>query len=468
VRKRRYTQWTVSGFSTPSAVPESSRSPPALPFRQAAERRHMPTMAGLTDESDSAAAQSSRSPSNFPQPLLLADDLVGLAPLSSLAMSNLCLMSALPPIPCLGGWGSSVVFRSPELRQKALLELQQMDAVLDPVLFDVMTANTIYAQKAQLVTLKWREIVFIGRATALWALLCLSETPPADALRATWLLQAIAAAQALQPTALVRYLDTLHLVVQNFESVRGTFPLAFLHQLLSTLVLSALETSGHPAMMALVQDWRRMYGSRVDVDMFAPPGTNLITVRPAHPKFNDVSQLLLDLQTLVLKSVSVPDSLFPQTVLTLAAVGSTSRHRAVHRAQRPPLASPADRTVSFSSSPRAAGGSNAPRFLGRVPFHEGDAEHCWYCAGMLKTARAFFSDTAEKHATPAPARTADHSIRACRQFKSDMLNNARTFLKPIRAPRSFVAVIDFGDLPSESDPSGDSDSLPDGGCESLN
>jgi hypothetical protein len=46
------------------------------------------------------------------------------------------------------------------------------------------------------------------------------------------LLQAIAAAQNLQPSALVGYLDTLHLVVPNFESVRGTFPLAFLHQLL--------------------------------------------------------------------------------------------------------------------------------------------------------------------------------------------------------------------------------------------
>ena len=57
----------------------------------------------------------------------------------------------------------------------------------------------------------------LGRATALWVLLCLSETPPADTLRATWLLQAIAAAQALQPTDLVRYLDTLHLVVQNLS-----------------------------------------------------------------------------------------------------------------------------------------------------------------------------------------------------------------------------------------------------------
>ena len=56
-----------------------------------------------------------------------------------------------------------------------------MDAVLDP-----MGANPAYSHKAQLVNLKWREIVSIGCATALWALLqvCLSETPPADTLRA--------------------------------------------------------------------------------------------------------------------------------------------------------------------------------------------------------------------------------------------------------------------------------------------
>ena len=261
-------------------------------------------------------------------------------------------------------------------------------------------------------------------------------------------------------------------MVQNFESVRGTFPVAFLHQLLSTLVLSALETSGHAAMMALVQDWRRMYGSRVDVDMFASPGTNLITVRPAHAKFNDVSQLLLDLQTLVprLVAVPVPDSLSPQKALAFAAV--TSRHRASSRGQRQSLVSSDARVVSHPPSPRAAGAFNSPRFLGRVPFQDGDLENCWYCAGMIKTARAFFSDTAEKHAMPAPARTADHSIRTCRKFKTDMLDLARTFLKPVRTQRAFVAVVDFADLPSdsddESDHSGDSDSVHDGGSEFLN
>ena len=78
---------------------------------------------------------------------------------------------------------------------------------------------------------------------------------------------------------------------------------------------------------------------------------------------------------------------------------------------------------------------------------------------MLKTARAFFADTAEKHASPTPARTADHPIRSCRKFKSDMLELARTFLKPARSPRVLAAVVDFADLPSDSDLSADSDSV---------
>jgi hypothetical protein len=42
-------------------------------------------------------------------------------------------------------------------------------------------------------------------------------------------------------------------------------------------------------------------------------------------------------------------------------------------------------------------------FLGRVPFQDEDLDNCWNCAGMLKTACVFYSDTAEKHASPAPA-----------------------------------------------------------------
>ena len=66
---------------------------------------------------------------------------------------------------------------------------------------------------------------------------------------------------------------------------------------------------------------------------------------------------------------------------------------------------------------------------------------------MLKTARAFFSDTAEKHASPARARTADHPIRNRRKFKADMLELAKTFLKPVRSPKVFAAVVDFAVLP---------------------
>ena len=46
------------------------------------------------------------------------------------------------------------------------------------VLFDIIDRHSLDAQKSQLVTLKWRDIVFFGLATALWALLCLSETLP--------------------------------------------------------------------------------------------------------------------------------------------------------------------------------------------------------------------------------------------------------------------------------------------------
>jgi hypothetical protein len=88
-----------------------------------------------------------------------------------------------------------------------------------------MSSNSTDALNSQLVTLKWCEIVSIG-----WNL---SEKPPADMMHATWLIQAIAAAQILQPSYLVCYLDTFHLVVNSFESVCGTFSFAFLHQFFS-------------------------------------------------------------------------------------------------------------------------------------------------------------------------------------------------------------------------------------------
>jgi hypothetical protein len=95
-----------------------------------------------------------------------------------------------------------------------------MDSVFDAIFFDFIQRNLHNVQKAKLVTLKWREVVPIGRATALWALLSLSETPPPDTLHAGWLIQAIAAAaQNLKPAGFVQYLDTLHLVVENFAQV---------------------------------------------------------------------------------------------------------------------------------------------------------------------------------------------------------------------------------------------------------
>ncbi len=91
--------------------------------------------------------------------------------------------------------GPDLVFRTFALREKAALELQQMDAIHDPALIDLVASDCTYSQKAQLVALIWREIVSIGRATALWALLCLPEIPPADKIQATWLLCTI----GLQP-----------------------------------------------------------------------------------------------------------------------------------------------------------------------------------------------------------------------------------------------------------------------------
>ena len=94
-----------------------------------------------------------------------------------------------------------------------------------------------------------------------------------------------------------------------------------LRQLLSSsaLVLSALMESAQPALIALVRDWRRQYGAHIDVDMFAPPGANHITIRSAHPKFTyaKVSQFLLDSQTLIL--VSVPASVVSPKLLAVAA-----------------------------------------------------------------------------------------------------------------------------------------------------
>ena len=100
---------------------------------------------------------------------------------------------------------------------------------------------------------------------------------------------------------------------------------------------------------------------------------------------------------------------------------------------------------------------SAPRFLGSVPQGPQDDVRCWYCAGMLKTARQYFGDTADMHAPASPARTAEHPFLSCRHFKSAMLLLAKTFLRgPTSHVRTFAAAVDFGMLPSEGSAS-DSD-----------
>ncbi len=98
----------------------------------------------------------------------------------------------------------------------------------------------------------------------------------------------------------------------------------------------------------------------------------------------------------------------------------------------------------------------------------GDLDNRWYCTGLLKNASTFFPDTDEKHFSPAPAQTADHPILSCRKLKPDMFGLARKFLKLVRTPKAFAAVIDFADLPSDSEQSGDSDYIPSCEPESLN
>ena len=50
-------------------------------------------------------------------------------------------VAGLYPVRVLGGWGDSLIFRSPTLRTTAITELQQMDAVFDSTLFDIFEQN---------------------------------------------------------------------------------------------------------------------------------------------------------------------------------------------------------------------------------------------------------------------------------------------------------------------------------------
>lgn len=82
---------------------------------------------------------------------------------------------------------------------------------------------------------------------------------------------------------------------------------------------------------------------------------------------------------------------------------------------------------------------------------------------MLKTARQYFVDTADKHAPASSVPTAEHPFLTCRRFKDAMLLQAKTFLKGSTV-RTFAAAVDFGELStddsaSDHDSHGDSQSL---------
>ena len=478
VLQKRHVQWTVARNlqqSQSTMSPRPRTPPPARVTRPAVPS--VPRDAGGRFRARSAEELDAYSFAAARDALEQLDPSVSPVSGGNLSGVNrefLLSVAGLYPVPVLGGWGDSLVFRSPSLRTKAITELQQMDAVFDSTLFDIIERNSLYVQKAHLVTLKWREVVPIGRATALWALLSLSETPPADTLRAGWLIKAIAAAQDLKPAGLVPYIDTLHLVVENFDQVRGEFPVEFLHQLLSTLVLYTLERSGDPGLQSLVQNWRRQYGARVDVDMFAKAtlGKALISLRPAHAKFSDISQILLDLQILV-GSPSVGLSGVPEAQPLHSFAALTPHSPRVSRKARID-----DRPGALGArhlgDEHPGGGHRAdrrdfksgPRFLGSVPQGPHDAIRCWYCAGMLKTARQFFVDTVDKHAPVSPVRTAEHPFLQCRYFKGEMLVIAKTVFKGSGAPpRVFPALVDFGALSSSESDSHDECSI---GEKSLN
>jgi hypothetical protein len=150
VRLQQYSQWSTDLLAGPVLeTPQSRsarhsrsvpRSPPGLPPSMGAGHHRIVGMATLSDESDLDAQQylASHSGSSF-----LLDHRSDASPpvtsfLSSTDLRFLDSSSALPPIPCLGGWGPGPLFRSSGHREMAISEMQQMDAVLDPVLFDLM------------------------------------------------------------------------------------------------------------------------------------------------------------------------------------------------------------------------------------------------------------------------------------------------------------------------------------------
>ena len=80
--------------------------------------------------------------------------------------------ASLPAVPYLGGFGEYCWFRTPEDLLRIHSELQQLDSIMDPLLFAAVAQNAHYHQKAQLVTNQWRHICWFGRATFLSAVAC--------------------------------------------------------------------------------------------------------------------------------------------------------------------------------------------------------------------------------------------------------------------------------------------------------
>ena len=139
-------------------------------------------------------------------------------------------------------------------------------------------------------------------------------------------------------------------------------------------------------------------------------GKPLITIRPAHSKFSDISQILLDLQAIIgSPSSSLHIGSDIPKVLSFAAITPTSP-RVARRGR-----------LDGRPDHRSVVRSGIPRFMGSVPQGPQDDVRCWYCAGLLKTARQLFADTADKNAPVSSVRTAKHPFVHCQKFKADMV-----------------------------------------------
>ena len=434
---KQHKDWTParSQTSSASALPDANSTlgrrnwTPLRQMRRDAQGRFTTSQGGVDAPSFSDGADEDQVVSvSSIQPFSLTDP-------QDLFLST---HASLPAVPYFGGFGEHCWFRTPEDLLRIPPELQKLDSVMDPLFFSAVGHHT--------------------------------ETPAPDMMRANWLIQAIAVAQSLQRTTVTLgdYLDSVHLVVQNFDILRGDFPIEFLHQLMSTLVLWTLEHTGVPAYLALVTDFRRRYGGRVDVNMMAQPGEPLIVIRPSDPRYNNISQLLLDLRGLVPPVPLVSLSSDTKQVLTLAAFTPSRNPRTTDSRGRRNFNQHFDNGQQLVRTDRSDGSArgvslrsdgNKPRYLGQVPQLSGQDSICWYCDGLLRTARRFYAHTADKHAPAFVPDTADHSFRSCKLFRAHMLEQVQTILRPpkrkvVRFTAAIPSVLDFGEISSEDSTDG--------------